>query len=139
MESKKYIIGFFGLTILFLLAYYIPYLYFSGPYIEDEIKYEEDSYIENPVLWESSDTQYAAVRNDDIIADNSETEQIEYEYFLLLENNHINVYKSDKETLYFRTSIRTDVLSNEEIVELTQGKYILNVEELYGFLESHTS
>lgn len=139
MKSKKYVIGFFGFTILFLIAYYVPYLYFSGPWIKDNIKYEEDAYDENPILWESGQAQYAAVPNEEIIAENTEEETIEYEYFLRLENNHITVYKADKTTMYFKTSIRTDSLNNEEIVELTKGKYILNVEELYGFLESHTS
>lgn len=133
MQERKYIIGFFGFTILFLIAYYVPYLYFSGPYIEDDVRYEEDAYSVNPVLWESGNVKQAAIENDDIV------EKIIYEYYIILKENHIEVYKEDKKTLYFKTSIRTDSLSNEEITELSQGIYILDSEELYAFLESHTS
>ena len=63
----------------------------------------------------------------------------EYQYFLILENNQISVYKSDKKTLYFNTQIHIDELNNYEISELTQGIFIEDVDELYSFLESHTS
>lgn len=136
MEGKKYVLAFLGLTVLFLLAYYVPYLYFSNPDMEDNIKYEEDAYSENPILWESGNSKYASVTNDDILV---ETSKIEYEYFLILEDNHISVYKNDKECLYFKTSIRKDTLTDEEIVQLTEGVNILDIDELYNFLESHTS
>lgn len=68
-----------------------------------------------------------------------ETTKIEYSYFILLENNKISVYKSDKKTLYFSSTISLNQLSNEEIAELTEGKLIKDVDELYNFLESHTS
>lgn len=63
----------------------------------------------------------------------------EYQYYLILENNQISVYKSDKKTLYFNTQIHIDELNNYEISELTQGIFIEDVDELYSFLESHTS
>ncbi|MBQ4068994.1 MAG: hypothetical protein IJC76_07055 [Lachnospiraceae bacterium] len=131
MKNKKYIFVFFGLTVLFLAAYYIPYFYFSGPWLNDDIRYEDDAYNENPILWE---TGYAK----QIDAPEIET-AINYEYFLILEDNHVSVYETDKDTLYFKTSIRKNSLTDEEIVELTEGKYILDVDELYDFLESHTS
>ncbi|MBE5926795.1 MAG: hypothetical protein E7270_07515 [Lachnospiraceae bacterium] len=131
MKNKKYIFVFFGLTVLFLVAYYIPYFYFSGPWLNDDIRYEDDAYNENPILWE---TGYAK----QIDAPEIET-AINYEYFLILEDNHVSVYETDKDTLYFKTSIRKNSLTDEEIVELTEGKYILDVDELYDFLESHTS
>lgn len=131
MKNKKYIFIFFGLTILFLAAYYIPYFYFSGPWLEDDIRYEDDAYNENPILWETGYAKQMDVPEVETV--------INYEYFLILEDNHISVYEADKETFYFKTSIRANSLTNDEVAELTEGKYILNVDELYDFLESHTS
>lgn len=101
----------------------------------DRVKYL-DTLEENAMLL-SFNEQQVAVR---VVKKKEETPQPEdYSYYLILENNKVSVYKSDKTTLYFDSTIRQDTLTNQELAELTQGKYIKDVNELYGFLESHTS
>lgn len=91
---------------------------------------------ENAMLLSFSEQQ-VAIR---IIKKKEEVmEPEDYSYYLVLKNNKISVYKSDKETLYFDSTIRTETLTSEELAELTQGKYIKDVNELYRFLETHTS
>ena len=47
--------------------------------------------------------------------------------------------EKDKKTVYLTTDIYAEALSDLLKQELIKGKYINNIEELYGFLESYTS
>ena len=51
----------------------------------------------------------------------------------------IVVMEEDRKTVYLKTDIYAQALSDSLKQELIMGKYIQNMEELYGFLESHTS
>ena len=60
-------------------------------------------------------------------------------YYLMVQDGKIVVMEMDKETVYLTTDIYAEALSDSLKQELIQGKYINNIEELYGFLESYTS
>lgn len=60
-------------------------------------------------------------------------------YFLMVQDGKIVVMEEDKETVYLTTDIYAEALSDSLKQELIMGKFIYNIEELYGFLESYTS
>lgn len=60
-------------------------------------------------------------------------------YYLMVMNGKIVVMEEDKETIYLTTDIYAEALSDTLKQELIMGKFIYNIEELYGFLESYTS
>ncbi len=60
-------------------------------------------------------------------------------YYLMVSDGKIVVMEEDKETVYLTTDIYAEALSDALKSELIKGKYITNIEDLYGFLESHTS
>ncbi|MCI7596623.1 MAG: hypothetical protein MSS92_10480 [Lachnospiraceae bacterium] len=60
-------------------------------------------------------------------------------YYLMVEDGKIIVMENDQKTVYLTTEIYAEDLSDPLKQELIIGKYIHNIEELYGFLESYTS
>lgn len=60
-------------------------------------------------------------------------------YYLMVEDGKIVVMEDDRKTVYLTTDIYAQALSDTLKQELIMGKYIHNMEELYGFLESYTS
>lgn len=60
-------------------------------------------------------------------------------YYLMVLDGKIVVMEEDKETIYLTTDIYAEALSDTLKQELIMGKFIYNIEELYGFLESYTS
>ena len=86
-----------------------------------------DSLKENQVLL-SFDSTNVTVR-----------EYEEYAYFLKLNDNKVSVYSEDGETFYFNSVINTNNLNGEELDRLSKGVYLRDVDELYSFLEGHTS
>lgn len=61
------------------------------------------------------------------------------EFYLLVENEYINVYYSDLKTVYLYTDILLSDLPDELQQEILDKKYISSEEELYNFLESYSS
>ena len=57
----------------------------------------------------------------------------------MVEDGKIIVMEDDQKTVYLTTEIYAEDLSDPLKQELIIGKYIHNIEELYGFLESYTS
>lgn len=62
-----------------------------------------------------------------------------YNYYVLVENGMISVYKADKETKYFDTGIHLSEVEEKERQKLTEGFYVEDIRELYNYLESITS
>lgn len=60
-------------------------------------------------------------------------------YYLMVQDGKIVVMEEDKQTVYLTTDIYAEALSDVLRQELIQGKFIYDIEELYGFLESYTS
>lgn len=60
-------------------------------------------------------------------------------YYLMVQDGKIVVMEEDQQTVYLTTEIYADALSDALKQELIMGKFIHNIEELYGFLESYTS
>lgn len=60
-------------------------------------------------------------------------------YYLMVLDGKIVVMEEDKETVYLTTDIYAEALSDTLKQELIMGKFIYDIEELYGFLESYTS
>ena len=60
-------------------------------------------------------------------------------YYLMVLDGKIVVMEEDKETIYLTTDIYVEALSDSLKQELILGKFIYDLEELYGFLESYTS
>ena len=60
-------------------------------------------------------------------------------YYLMVLDGKIVVMEEDKETIYLTTDIYAEALSDSLKQELILGKFINDIEDLYGFLESYTS
>lgn len=60
-------------------------------------------------------------------------------YYLMVMDGKIVVMEEDKKTIYLTTDIYAEALSDSLKQELILGKFIYDIEELYGFLESYTS
>lgn len=62
-----------------------------------------------------------------------------YKFELRAQNGYLEVYYYHTENLFLHTGIPYSVLTVEQRQELTSGKYFLNEQDLYGYLESCTS
>ena len=62
-----------------------------------------------------------------------------YQYYLVEEQGYINIYLSDRETIYEYTNITMDMLPEELRQEIMAGKGLSNEGELYDFLENYSS
>ena len=60
-------------------------------------------------------------------------------YYLMVQDGKIVVMEEDQQTVYLTTEIYAEALSDSLKQELIMGKFIHNIDELYGFLESYTS
>lgn len=60
-------------------------------------------------------------------------------FFLMEVNGYVAVYMSDRETVYEYTNILVSELPYVLQNEIKNGKYIENIEALYGFLENYSS
>ncbi|MBQ7067192.1 MAG: hypothetical protein IJN92_10275 [Lachnospiraceae bacterium] len=61
------------------------------------------------------------------------------DFYLLVENEYINVYYSDLETVYLYTDILLSDLPEDIQQDILDKKYVESEEELYNFLESYSS
>lgn len=62
-----------------------------------------------------------------------------YNYYMVLENGCIIVYKSDKMTVFLETGIKEEELDENDKELLLQGIGVKNISELYRYLEGFTS
>lgn len=124
MNDRKYSIGFviIGLIVLFLIsgAYQISYRAAMERAEEEKVTESQTAQVQESV---SADGE--AMKNDC--------------YYLQEKNGYVVVYLSDKETVYEYTSIEVEHLPESLQNEVKNGKYIKDIEELYGFLENYSS
>lgn len=60
-------------------------------------------------------------------------------FYIMVEKNYIVVYCDDKKTLYMKTNIMLDDLSEELQQEIINGMFVEDEKTLYYFLESYSS
>lgn len=125
MNNKKYSIGF-------LIAGLAAMLLVSGAY---QISYNTavEHAKEEKAVPEKKEPEEA----ESVAAKGEATE--EYCYYLLEVNGYVVVYLNDKKTIYEYTSIDVESLPVLLQNEVKNGKYIKDIEELYGFLENYSS
>lgn len=66
-------------------------------------------------------------------------ELVQYEYYIKSVNGNIVVYYSDRKTVYEYTNMSINKLNQEEKLELEEGYFIKDLDELYAVLEHYTS
>lgn len=66
-------------------------------------------------------------------------EEIPNKYYMILENNFVTIYYSDRKTVFENTGIDAEFLPLEEKQELIKGIEIKDEHELFSVLESYTS
>lgn len=74
-----------------------------------------------------------------IIKKTYEWNRAENTYYAIITGSYIDVYYGDRKTIYFETDIRKEELPRDIRDEMKQGKFFMNLDELYNFLESYTS
>ena len=62
-----------------------------------------------------------------------------YEYYMIVYDNMLVVYYSDKKTVYEYTGIMVDDIPEKDQITLNHGMYIRDQEELYELLQSYSS
>lgn len=62
-----------------------------------------------------------------------------YNYYMVLEDGYLIVYKQDKTMVFLETGIREDELDETDRAQLLQGVGVKNISELYRYLEGYTS
>ena len=68
-----------------------------------------------------------------------EYEDLEECYYIKGTDGYVTVYFADRETVYEYTSIPTDELPKEIQKEITSGKKVDSIGQVYGFLENYSS
>ncbi len=105
-------------------------------YLEDYVRYpseeDQEKSLEDIQLISYSDGQI-------IIRKSFKPEEIPETFYLMVENNVVNVYYKDKKTVYMYTDISLDTLPPDVQNEIISIKYIRSPEELYNFLETYSS
>ena len=74
-----------------------------------------------------------------VLRKNYNSDKVNYQYYLSVENGLITVYYSDKKTVYDYTDIEVKNLAPEDQERLNYGVFISDLQELYGMLESYSS
>ena len=60
-------------------------------------------------------------------------------YYLHERNGYVVVYKNDHKTIFEYTDIIYEELPEHLQTEIKNGKYVKDLDELYGFLENYSS
>ena len=145
---KKIAAAFMAVLVFGGLAYYsgIRYLeksvpenqaYMKAPVVffpeEQRLEQEEQKeYKENPLKDTETARRQVSARADRVLAEACQ-------YYLVEEQGRVNIYLSDRETVYEYTDITMDMLPEELQQEITAGKGLSGERELYDFLENYSS
>lgn len=118
--QKKYSIGFLMITLAAFAIIGVVY----------QVSYEKAQ-------------ERAAIEEQELIEAQTiatEGQALKEDCFYLMEvNGYVTVYMSDRETVYEYTDIQVSELPYTLQNEIKNGKYMENMEELYGFLENYSS
>ena len=93
---------------------------------------EQKEYKENPLKDTETARRQVSARADRVLAEACQ-------YYLVEEQGRVNIYLSDRETVYEYTDITMDMLPEELQQEITAGKGLSGERELYDFLENYSS
>jgi len=64
---------------------------------------------------------------------------VEYKFYLTVQNDNIVVYHGDAKTIYEYTNLSITNLTQFEKMQLENGIYVKDINELYALLENYTS
>ncbi|MDF2951498.1 MAG: putative rane protein [Anaerocolumna sp.] len=67
------------------------------------------------------------------------SELVEYKYYLKSQNGYIVVYYGDQKTVYEYTEVSVENLTQFEQIQLEEGLFIKDLDELYSALENYSS
>ena len=107
---RKYSIGFLIFVIIFLLVLVLGYRY---SYYRARLEMEEE-----------------------LIEEMLDLEEC---FYIKESDGYVTVYFADEETVYEYTSIPTSELPESVKSELKKGKKVMNIGQVYGFLENYSS
>lgn len=105
------------------IGFFVGVILISALYIFSDVCFREE------VNGQEQQAQEVTVSGDEKV----------YTYYLFEEEGRVNVYQSDRSTLYERTSILVETLPDSLQDEIQEGKPIRDAEELYDFLENYSS
>jgi len=115
--KRKYSIGLICAVVLLLLLAVTFGYHKQYEYVEEQARIAEEN--------ETLNVQGNAVK--------------ENIFYLEPLNGYVVVYLEDKNTIFEYTDIRVSELPDEIQREIEQGKRIIGLEKLYGFLENYSS
>lgn len=118
--EKRYSIGFLLVTLILFMVIGVAYD-INYKTVKEQAEIKEQQLAEE----ESVTTEGHAFKEDC--------------FFLMEVNGYVAVYMSDRETVYEYTDISVSELPHILQNEIKNGKYIENMEALYGFLENYSS
>lgn len=145
---KKIAAAFMAVLVFGGLAYYSGILYLEKSVPENQAymkapvvffpeeqrpeQGEQKEYKENPLKDTETARRQVSARADRVLAEACQ-------YYLVEEQGRVNIYLSDRETVYEYTDITMDMLPEELQQEITAGKGLSGERELYDFLENYSS
>lgn len=124
MNSKRYSIGFLIVSLILFCLISGAYQYSYRRALkkaQKELAQQEEKLAQQESVAAGGD----ALKNDC--------------YYLTEKNGYVAVCLSDKKTVYEYTTIEVADLPATLQNEIKNGKYIRDLEELYGFLENYSS
>lgn len=147
---KKTLAALMAMIILGGLAYYSGVLYSEKTMPEEQADIKApgaiflEAQLSNPDTiekWEKEFKEEKEMRRQEVSTQREQVlaETEEYLYYLMEESGYVNIYLSDRKTIYEYTDIPLDMLPLELQSEILEGKGISSEGELYDFLENYSS
>lgn len=129
-RNRNYSIGFFTAAMIAVVAisgaYQISYEKALDRAKEELLTAEHEVSDPPAVATEGEATKGEIIPTDDC-------------YYLMEVNGYVVVFLADKKTAYEYTNIEVQSLPSTLQNEVKNGKYIEDIESLYGFLENYSS
>ncbi len=87
----------------------------------------------------AAQTQLHQVQRSEGTGQKPDEHTVEYRFELKVKDGYLDVYHYHTENLFFHTGVPYSDMTLKQRQELENGKYFINEQELYGYLESCTS